>query len=535
MNLPELFLNLLNMSISAGWLILAVLALRLLMKKAPKWLTCSLWALVAVRLVMPFSVESSFSLIPSTQTLPPEIITGNRFEISSGIPVIDHQINDVVLDSYYESVTVPADNGLNVMGIASLVWLAGVAILALYALFSYLHLRRKVAASVNLGENVYLCDYIESPFILGIIRPKIYLPSAMDQTQWPHVLAHERAHLNRRDHWWKPLGFAILSVYWFNPLIWLAYTLLCRDIELACDEKVIRELGEPQKKAYSQALLACSMPRRLIAACPLAFGEVGVKERVKTVLNYKKPAFWVIVTAILACAVTAVCFLTDPVIEEEKAEFTAQVISVADGTILVQPDEDSGAALSADRIWVSLPEGAPQVTPGDRVCVVFDGLILETYPGQIPGVYSIQVLAQGSTESSETDPPGSYYRFKTETSYQLVRTFSTPTVLDYDSYYIFDSGVFQIIEKESGEILFQCDLEDSQWEEYSLTDGQWDEMFVLSDDPELKDELRGALHRQISENLCLLLKDSTLYITFGYPDSDKPVEHFCIIQELVIG
>ena len=394
MNLPALFLKLLNMSISASWLVLAVILLRLVMKKAPKWMTCALWAMVAFRLVMPFSIESIFSLIPSTQTLPPEMITGNRFEIDSGIPVINHQINDVVLDSYYEGVTVPVDHGFDMMSTASLVWLIGMALLMLYTLGSYLHLRHKVKASIRLRDNIYLCDYIETPFILGIIRPKIYLPSSLEQSQWPHVIAHEQAHLKRRDHWWKPLGFLLLCIHWFNPLLWLAYILLCRDIELACDEKVIRELGDHSKKAYSEALLECSMPRYLIAACPLAFGEVGVKERVKSILNYKKPAFWVILIALILCITAAVCFLTDPVSGPETTEFTGTVVSKTPFHITIEPEAGSSEANSSDRIVVTLPENAPEIQNGDIVRIVYDGVIRETAPAQIPNVLQIEVLSE---------------------------------------------------------------------------------------------------------------------------------------------
>ena len=391
MNLPAMFLDLLNASISATWLVLGILLLRLLLKKAPKWLTCALWALVAIRLVMPFSIESIFSLIPSTQTLPPEILTENRFEVNTGIPVINQHINHDVLGSYYEGVTVPVDTGLNMVSEASQIWLIGMVILALYSLCSYLFLRRKVAASIPLRENIYLCDYIDTPFILGLFRPRIYLPSSLEATSQPHVLAHEHAHLKRRDHWWKPLGFALLCIHWFNPLMWLAYVLLCKDIELACDEKVIKELGTQDKAAYSQALLECSMPRYLIAACPLAFGEVGVKERVKSILNYKKPAFWVIVTALILCITAAVCFLTDPV-TGENVEFIGTVIGTYQTYIAVEPHPDSNEAKSSKQIHVTLPENTPAIQNGDTVRIVYDGSILESSPAQITSATKIEVL-----------------------------------------------------------------------------------------------------------------------------------------------
>ena len=326
--MTELFLKLLNMSISASYLVLAVMAARFVLKKAPRWILCSLWALVAIRLVCPVSFESVLSLIPDTKVEIPQVVSS----ISEPVPSVPE---NTTLEStqylYYvnEEGKIEGPAAINneelqkmkvsfhLLSAAGPIWILGMVGLLLYAALSYLRIRRQVAASVSLGNEVYLCDYIQSPFILGIFRPRIYLPSSLSGQNAAHVLAHERAHLKRRDHWWKPLGFLLLTVYWFNPLMWIAYILLCRDIELACDERVIRELGTENKKAYSEALLSCSIPRYLITACPLAFGEVGVKERVKSVLNYKKPAFWIIAVAVIVSIVVAACFLTDPPGEAE--------------------------------------------------------------------------------------------------------------------------------------------------------------------------------------------------------------------------
>ena len=308
-----IFLKLLNLSISASWLVLVVLALRLVLKRAPKWVNVLLWGMVALRLMLPFSIESALSLIPSAETLSPEVV---RFDpaptITSGVEFIDNAVNPSLSESF-AAAPLASVNPLYVWTyLAGWVWLIGLTAMLAYALVSYLRLRRRVSASIPLRENIYVCDEVPSPFILGIVRPRIYLPSALDEAQRGSVLSHERAHLARRDHWWKPLGFALLAVYWFNPLLWLAYTLLCRDIELACDERVLRGMDAGQVKAYSSALLACSVPRRMIAACPLAFGEVGVGARVKNALRYKKPAFWVVAVSVVVCTVVAVCFLTNP-------------------------------------------------------------------------------------------------------------------------------------------------------------------------------------------------------------------------------
>ena len=308
-----IFLKLLNLSISASWLVLVVLALRLVLKRAPKWVNVLLWGMVALRLMLPFSIESALSLIPSAETLSPEVVQFDPAPtITSGVTIIDNAVNPSLSESF-AAAPLASVNPLYVWTyLAGWVWLLGLAAMLAYALVSYLRLRRRVSASIRLRENVYVCDDIASPFILGIVRPRIYLPSALDEAQRGSVLSHERAHLARRDHWWKPLGFALLAVYWFNPLLWLAYTLLCRDIELACDERVLRGMDAGQVKDYSSALLACSVPRRMLAACPLAFGEVGVGARVKNALRYKKPAFWVVAVSVVVCTVVAVCFLTNP-------------------------------------------------------------------------------------------------------------------------------------------------------------------------------------------------------------------------------
>ena len=308
-----IFLKLLNLSISASWLVLVVLALRLVLKRAPKWVNVLLWGMVALRLMLPFSIESALSLIPSAETVSPEVVQFDPAPtITSGVELIDNAVNPSLSESF-AAAPLASVNPLYVWTyLAGWVWLIGLAAMLAYALVSYLRLRRRVRASIPLRENIYVCDEVPSPFILGIVHPRIYLPSALDEAQRGSVLSHERAHLARRDYWWKPLGFALLAVYWFNPLLWLAYTLLCRDIELACDERALCGMDAGQIKDYSSALLACSVPRRMIAACPLAFGEVGVGARVKNALRYKKPAFWVVAVSVVVCTVVAVCFLTNP-------------------------------------------------------------------------------------------------------------------------------------------------------------------------------------------------------------------------------
>ena len=340
-----IFLKLLNLSISASWLVLVVLVLRLVLKRAPKWVDVLLWGMVALRLMLPFSIESALSLIPSAETLSPEVVQFDPAPtITSGVELIDNAVNPSLSESF-AAAPLASVNLLYVWTyLAGWVWLIGLAAMLLYALVSYLRLRRRVSASIPLRENIYVCDEVASPFILGILRPRIYLPSALDEAQRGSVLSHERAHLARRDHWWKPLGFALLAVYWFNPLLWLAYTLLCRDIELACDERVLCGMDAGQVKDYSSALLACSVPRRMLAACPLAFGEVGVGARVKNALRYKKPAFWVVAASVAVCVVVAVCFLTNPRTDTDAAGlvgFHREQVTYADVT------DESGAQPSS--------------------------------------------------------------------------------------------------------------------------------------------------------------------------------------------
>ena len=358
--MAAVFLKLLNLSISASWLVLAVLVLRLISKRSPKWVNVLLWGIVALRLVLPFSIESALSLIPSAETVSPAAVQFDPAPtITSGVSVIDNAVNPS-LSEHFAAVPTASVNPLYVWAyLAGWVWLIGLGAMLLYALVSYLRLRRRVSVSLPIRDRIYLCDAISSPFILGVVKPHIYLPSGLDEVQRRNVLAHEQAHLARRDHWWKPLGFALLAVYWFNPVLWLAYTLLCRDIELACDERVIRTMDESAVKTYSTVLLACSMPRKAVITCPLAFGEVGVKERVRNALHYKKPAFWVVAASVAVCVIVAVCFLTNPPTDTDAAGlvgFHREQVTYADVTDAsgAQPSSVQLTAEETDAVYALL-------------------------------------------------------------------------------------------------------------------------------------------------------------------------------------
>lgn len=336
--MSEFFLQIVNMSISAGWIVLAVLLLRVVLKNAPRWITVLLWGIVAVRLVCPLSVESVISLMPSAETISPEIMTDNTPEINSGISIINNTINPIIGGLASPRPQISA-NPLQIMiKILSVVWIIGIVLLIAYTAISSWHLHRKVRTAVLLRDNIYQSEAVISPFVLGIIKPKIYLPFNMNTQNTEYVTLHEQAHIKRRDHLWKPLGFLLLTLHWFNPLMWLGYILLCRDIELACDEKVVKDLNVEERADYSQALLFCSVNRRMVAACPLAFGEVSVKERVKSVLSYKKPAFCIIIIAIIASIIVAVCFLTNPI--NSSDEIIEKLVNL-DGYDVIEQDIQS--------------------------------------------------------------------------------------------------------------------------------------------------------------------------------------------------
>lgn len=327
--MDDVFLKLVNLSISASWLILAVLVLRVVLKKAPKWVMPLLWGVVALRLVCLFSIESALSLIPSAETIPTEIVTETREPVLYEQATLDIVTNPTLPSAAEVPVGVSRQQAQVDFNIYSVLWLAGMAALLVHALVSAGKLKKKLATAILLRDNIYESEFVDSPFVFGVIKPKIYLPMHMDEGTAAYVIAHERAHLARCDHWWKVLGYLVLALHWFNPLVWVAYILFCRDIELACDEKVVKGLDGAARADYSQALLSCAAPKRAVAACPLAFGEGNIKTRVKSALHYKKPAFWVAAAAVLAVVIVAVCFLTNPKSERGSLVW-AQKLNAAD-------------------------------------------------------------------------------------------------------------------------------------------------------------------------------------------------------------
>ena len=303
--MSQVFLRLFNISATAGWIVAAVLLLRLLFRQMPKWVSCLMWGIVGLRLILPVTLESTVSLLPSAQVIPQNIAVAETPAIYSGIPAVNRAVNPIF--ATVENLLLE-----QILHWASLVWFIGLCLLLCYGLCSYITLCRRVRISVRKEGDVYLCDDIDSPFLLGLFRPRIYVPSGLEEGLLPHILAHEQAHIRRRDYIWKPLGFMLLCVYWFNPLLWVGYILLCRDIERACDEKVISQMDRGFRVQYMGALVACSLHRRLILACPVAFGEVSVKTRIKGITRYQRPTAWIIGLSVVTCLVVSVCFLTSP-------------------------------------------------------------------------------------------------------------------------------------------------------------------------------------------------------------------------------
>ena len=312
--MADIFLKILNMSIAASWIVLVVVILRRLLKDSPKWIHCALWGIVGVRLVMPFSFESVFSLLPSAKTLSKQSSTAIA-HFQTGIDFVDTPVNNYIKERYMAGITItkPMTSFTSITTIVSIIWLVGIVAFILYSVVSYVALKNKIRTAVILKDDIYQCETVETPFVLGIMKPRIYLPFEINEQDMEHVILHEKAHVTRKDHWWKALGFYALTVHWFNPVIWLGYVLFCRDIELACDEKVVKDLDKEQRADYSQALLACSSKRHTIAACPIAFGEMNVKNRIKSVLTYKKPTVLLMRIGVVIFAVIAICFLTNPI------------------------------------------------------------------------------------------------------------------------------------------------------------------------------------------------------------------------------
>lgn len=331
--MTELFLSFVNRSITAGWMILPVLCLRWCLRNfRSKDLICILWGLVGLRLALPFSLPTPFSLVPSAQTIPTDIMYASSPAIDTGLSTLNQTVNPMLSASFSPDPATSANLLQILLALAALIWVIGIALFALYALISLLRLRHRLTEAVPVGENVWVCDHIASPFLLGLMHPRIYLPSSLDPQTAASVIAHEHAHLMRRDPIWKAVGFVLLALYWFHPLVWVAYILFCRDMELACDARATRDFSPAERKTYAEALLACSLPHAGRSFCPLAFGEIGVKSRIRALLQGKKPSHLLVVVTISIIAILAVCFLTDPV-PSDPSESSTSALALTDDVI----------------------------------------------------------------------------------------------------------------------------------------------------------------------------------------------------------
>ena len=366
--MEQIFLKVLNISISASILIIVVIAARLLLKKAPKWCVMLLWAIVALRLVIPVSIESVFSLIPrgmdeKIESIEAAVMDRNTDQEqipqaeANNMPVtMTGDIQEDVTYIPYEivEITEPVKQELSVFEIAGYIWIAGVGLMLMFSLFSYIKLKLRMAESVKYKDNIYLSDRTTTAFILGMIRPRIYLPSGINEKEIPYVIAHEFSHIKRGDHLWKPLAYLLLCVYWFNPLMWIAYSLLSRDIEYACDERTVSRYDMKDRKAYAAALLENSIQKKLVMVCPLAFGEGSIKERVRKVLDHKKPAFWICIVSLAVVAIVGICFATKPKNDGDMAATEEGVVATEDGAIAVSQDTEENKVGTKEWYWPSV-------------------------------------------------------------------------------------------------------------------------------------------------------------------------------------
>ena len=545
--MEAVFIKILNMSITASWLILAVILIRFLLKKAPKSTRCILWALVGIRLVCPFSLESALSLIPSAVTVSPDILYAEEPAIRSGIDAFNSAVNPAISESFAPAAGNSITPMQTVTYVVSIVWLAGIAAMIVYSAVSYVRFRRRVAAAVMLQGNVWQSETVSTPFVLGLFRPRIYIPFHMNKDEIRYIVSHEAAHIKRRDHLVKPLAFLILTVHWFNPLIWLAYILLCKDIELACDERVIRNLGPVEKKAYSSVLLEYSAGRKLASGSPLAFGEVGVKQRIKNILRYKKPAFWIIILALVSCLVVAVCFLTNPkdtrssfyrwAHELEADDISMAAMTQGFGVEKTQHDLSREEIINLVNIFHCIDD--------DNFQIRDHGMEMEDNHAFIKNTDGSEYLLRFSSEY-----PGSVtVRFDSETA----RTYSeegtvwidSPELVDYllsllprpqagttgyvfarvvymspfSSYYPVDStgcryvlgeGSFTIEDEDTGEALESFTDIDSNWQ--AFTDAEWAILFSTADSiPDISEyETKWAL--ELSDTYRLFEMDGELWL-----------------------
>jgi beta-lactamase regulating signal transducer with metallopeptidase domain len=310
--MSKLFLSIMNMSLTASYVILFVIIVRILLKKAPKFISYALWGVVAFRLIVPFSFESMLSLLPrntNTVPIPHEIIYQQNPQINSGLEVVDSFVNETLPAPIIGASANPLQIYIE---IGAYIWVLGMIALLIYSLVSILTLKRQLKNAQLIEQNIYEAKNLKTPFVIGFIRPMIYLPVGISVEERSYILLHEQTHIHRKDHIIKPLAFLILSIHWFNPLVWIAFMLMSMDMELSCDEKVLKKMDEDIKKPYATSLLSLATGRHILNGSPLTFGEGNLKERINNVLNYRKPSFWVVVVSIVAVIIVGIALVTNP-------------------------------------------------------------------------------------------------------------------------------------------------------------------------------------------------------------------------------
>lgn len=384
------FANIVGISIEANWLILAVLLLRFLLKKAPRRVICILWAIVAVRMFLPVSLESPVDFIPETTSAIQEAVDTSLIHPET----VTFHTGIVAPQEGISGASIGAGQSIPVIPMA---WFFGVLLMLSYLALRYVKLRSLVREAAWEKENIWICDAVTTPFILGIVRPKIYLPSGLSGTSREYVIAHEKCHLRCKDHWWKLISYLILSVFWFDPLMWVAYFMICKDIEFACDESVIHRYSLSEKKAYSQALLECSANRKLVLACPIAFGETAVVGRIRNVLNHKKPRFWIVLVLALVLILCTIGFFAIPVGAQPNDSGLAssehtEVIS----TLPPAESQDFPAVQEDSEEWENFPDG-----------IRIDTYTGETFTAQVMIVRDpAKVYLAASSDPLSMDTPG---------------------------------------------------------------------------------------------------------------------------------
>lgn len=487
MSVGDIFLKVLNMSITAGWFLLAVLGIRLIFRRMPRWTICFLWGAAAIRLICPFFVESRFSILPGMEPIKTSAVVEGEVQnyipsIDMHLSIVENTINPILTESFAYNESESAAPLQIVTYVAGMAWACGMILLTICAVISMIKLHRLVREAICVKDNIHICDAVKSPFILGMIRPRVYLSSALNEKETDYILAHEAAHLARKDHWWKLLGYLLLCIHWFNPLCWAAYATFCKDIELACDERVIRSMTIHEKKEYSKVLLSCTRQRSLIMVCPLAFGEVGIKERVKAILNYKKPTLWIMITAVAVFAISAICFLTDPI---DESKDTALVVDHVEAGIVSRGGEDESSQSLGEA-----PEGETSAQEGKAEGISFSPDLYGRHRAQTEAGLEESVALQTEETTIGKDAVYNVTLYEQPEADKVCIEVQPSMIREYHSYYYVPTGEDQRWLAGQIEALdLEGEPSDKRWEGHKETGWQ-----IIYNDIEMRGFEGGYLY-----------------------------------------